>query len=781
MKPTMKTAIAITLAAASVIPASAAMAGTTRDNTNQSCSTPDSIDRDNTTLATACATLDDVLHGKDSTAKTVYGKASQSGQTAYTADSARKLVEAYDAAEQLWRKSGVTTDDVDAMNKAVSDLKTQAANMTVASWTVTDGDQTIALSAGKDSGGTTDKYTGTLTHKPAGDLQAVGSDGSKVNLTHDKGGDTATPSEKYDQTDRTAAYVAAASGSRPAFEVTAQWTEGDQVTAKLSDALPEANITREKDEKGNPTGYYLLGGNMALDKGDYGPASISLSDGSTLTGMDWSAIQYTTTDDGSYVAQRTTINTDKGENQATITNKDGKQTQIKIKFNLKATRAWDASAKLTLTYTDKSGNQRSIDVSGYDKTKNDPVTLDKLPYSEIGDAFTLSATHGPDADVTISPRQTVAADGTRSWDVTTTYVAKSDNPQIEHVTTHTTVTLPFDAPARQVTDTDARLAGLLVNGQPIAGWDADTLDYTIVAKGDETYKVSPKAADGQTVAASDVTQGAGTTRQEWTVSKNGQTRVYSVTVIRKHEPTAAEKFEPADPTDQDGKTPAPGPSVTDLKSYGYTIKDKDGNTQYKPFATDDHTIPEGGVFAYESYQNQVVTVKGGRTSGMTWRYTLTVLSPDNHVGIHTVDVTYLTAATHKAELTGIRFDGKDLNGFDPARHEYAVQVADPARYTVMPVFDQSTGMTVSTHKADGKAVVTVTSADGQVKTVYTFNISQAPLPVLSGTQAGSLAQTGTVVGAIGAAALALVAVLAGCVAWLAGRRRKGEGGKDIVA
>ncbi|PKU90109.1 cell surface protein [Bifidobacterium thermophilum] len=771
MKPTMKTAIAITLAAASVIPASAAMADTAQDNTNQSCSTPDSIDRDNTTLATACATLDDVLHGKDSTAKTVYVKASQSGQTAYTADSARKLVEAYDAAEQLWRKSGVTTDDVDAMNKAVSDLKTQAANMTVASWTVTDGGQTITLSAGKDSGGTTDKYTGTLTHKPTGDLQAVGSDGSKVNLTHDKGGDTATASKLYDQTDRTATYVAAASGSRPAFEVTAGWTDGKAVQAVLSDQL-NADITQETDEKGNPTGFYLLSGTTALESDannkDYGPAAIALTDGTQLTGMDWSAIQYTTAKDGSVTLKRTATN------QVTVTDKSGKQT--KVKLNLTAQRTQDSTARLTLTYTDKSGNQRSVDVSGYDKTKSDPVTLDKLPYSEMGDAFTLSATDGRDAETTIS-KQTVAADGTRSWTVTTTYTDASGAPQATRVT----VTLPFDAPARQVTDTDARLAGLLVNGQPIAGWDADTLDYTIVAKGDEPYKVSPKAADGQTVAASDVTQGAGTTRQEWTVSKNGQTRVYSVTVIRKHDPTAAERFEPADPTDQDGKTPAPGPSVTDLKSYGYTIKDKDGNTQYKPFATDDHTIPEGGTFAYESYQNQVVTVKGGRTSGMTWRYTLTVLSPDNHVGIHTVDVTYLTAATHKAELTGIRFDGKDLNGFDPARHEYAVQVSDPARYTVMPVFDQSTGMTVSTHKADGKAVVTVTSADGQVKTVYTFDISQAPLPVLSGTQAGSLAQTGTVVGAIGAAALALVAVLAGCVAWLAGRRRKGEGGKDIVA
>ena len=771
MTPTMKKTLAVALAAASVLPATA-MADTPKDNTNQSCSTPDSIDRDNTTLATACAALDDVLHGDDSTAKTVYDKATKpDGQTAYTADSARKLVEAYNRAELLWQKTGITTDDVDDMNKAASDLKVQAANMTVASWTVTDGGQTITLSAGKDSGGTTDKYTGTLTHKPAGDLQAVGSDGSKVNLTHDKGGDTATASKLYDQTDRTARYVAAPTVNRPGFTVTAEWTDGKAVQAVLSDQL-NADITQETDEKGNPTGFYLLSGTTALksdaNNKDYGPAAIALTDGTQLTGMDWSAIQYTTAKDGSVTLKRTATN------QVTVTDKDGKQT--KVKLNLTAQRTQDSTARLTLTYTDKSGNQRSVDVSGYDKTKSDPVTLDKLPYNEIGDAFTLSPTNGADAETTID-KQTVAADGTRSWGVTTEYTDANGDKQ----TTHTTVTLPFEQPARQVTDMDARLAGLLVNGQPIAGWDADTLDYTITAKGDEPYKVSPQAADGQTVAASDVTQGAGTTRQEWTVSKNGQARVYSVTVIRKHEPTAAERFDPADPTDQDGKTRAPYQSTTDVESYGYTIKDKDGKTQYKTFATDDHTIPEGGVFAYESYQNQVVTVKGGRVSGMTWRYTLTVLSKDNHVGVHTVDVTYLTAATHKADLTGIRFDGKNLDGFDPARHEYAVQVSDPARYTVMPVFDQSTGMTVSTHKTDGKAVVTVTSADGLTKTVYTFNVSQAPLPILSGTQAGHLAQTGTVAGAIGVAVAVLAAVLAGCAAWLVGRRRKGEGGKDIVA
>lgn len=779
MTPTMKKTLAVALAAASVLPATA-MADTPKDNTNQSCSTPDSIDAGNTTLATACAALDDVLHGDDSTAKTVYDKAKPDGQTAYTADSARKLVEAYNRAELLWQKTGITTDDVDDMNKAASDLKVQAANMTVASWTVTDGDQHIPLTGATDSGGTGREYSGTINHMPTGDLhdlQAVGSDGSKINLTHDTARDTQT-STYYGQTDHTATYVAAPTVNLPGFTVTAKWTEGKAVTASLADDV-KGDI--KKDDSGN----YLLSGTVKLN-GHYGPDHIDLSDGTQLTGIDWSDAKYKKDKKTGVAFVRrfatnaaTVTRIVKGKNgeetKVPVTDKDGKE--IKIKLDLTAKRTHDSSANLALTYTDKAGKLQST-VIGYDKDKDDPVTLGKLPYSEMGDAFTLSPTDvGPDAEVEIDDRPAVASDGTRSWSVTTTYTDEEGNSH-----THTMqVTLPFEQPARQVTNTDARLAGLLVNGQPIAGWDADTLDYTITAKGDEPYKVSPQAADGQTVAASDVTQGAGTTRQEWTVSKNGQTRVYSVTVIRKHEPTAAERFDPADPTDQDGKTPAPDPSFTDLKSYGYTIKDKDGKPQYKSFATDDHTIPEGGVFAYESHLGQVVAVKGGRVSGMTWRYTLTVLSPDNHVGVHTVDVTYLTAATHKADLTGIRFDGKNLDGFDPARHEYAVQVSDPARYTVMPVFDQSTGMTVSTHKTDGKAVVTVTSADGLTKTVYTFNVSQAPLPILSGTQAGHLAQTGTVAGAIGVAVAVLAAVLAGCAAWLVGRRRKGEGGKDIVA
>lgn len=785
MNPTIRKTLTIALVAASVTPVAAMAGETPTDSTNATCSNRNTIDTSSQTLLDACKSLGDAVVNE--TNQNIYNKANKDGQTAYTAESARNIVEAYDAANQLFTQSGITTDKVEDINKAVAKLTDAINSREVASWTVTDGDQTINLSKKTASGNSTQSWSGTLTHKPQGDLQAVGSDGTKVNLTHATP-DTAEPDDVYAQYDWTAHYTASPSGTTPGFDVTAKWTDGEPVTASLAD-------NKTGDIKKNANGTYSLGGTVNLGKDNYAPAKITLSDGSYIT-PEWDAVTYVTADDGTVLVKRTATGTavvSKDENGKTQDvqigglSRDaegnvtaGKTVILQVKLNLTAQRAWDPTANLTLTYTDKDGKQQSIPVSQFDKTQDgQTVTLDKLPYAEMGDAFTLSSTTGPDAKVTID-RQTVTADGSRSWKVTTEYTDEQGVVQ----TRHATVTLPFAAPTRNVSNTDARLAGLLVNGQPIAGWDADTLDYTIVAKGSESYKVSPQAADGQTVVASDVTQGAGTTRQEWTVSKDGQSRVYSVTVIRKHDPTAAEQFSPADPTDQDGQTPAPSDSTTDLKSYGYTTTVEKGGkktTVYTPFTSDDHTIPEGGVFAYESYQNQVVTVKGGRTSGMTWRYTLTVLSPDNHVGVHTVDVTYLTAATHKAALTGIRFDGKNLDGFDPARREYAVQVSDPARYTVMPVFDQSTGMTVSTHKADGKAVVTVTSADGQVKTVYTFDISQAPLPVLSGTQAGTLAQTGTVVGAIGAAALALVAVLAGCVAWLAGRRRKGEGGKDIVA
>ncbi len=50
---------------------------------------------------------------------------------------------------------------------------------------------------------------------------------------------------------------------------------------------------------------------------------------------------------------------------------------------------------------------------------------------------------------------------------------------------------------------------------------------------------------------------------------------------------------------------------------------------------------------------------------MTYTYTVNVLAPDGSTfAQHTYTVTYITATTHKAQLTGILVDGTAVNGFD---------------------------------------------------------------------------------------------------------------------
>ena len=74
---------------------------------------------------------------------------------------------------------------------------------------------------------------------------------------------------------------------------------------------------------------------------------------------------------------------------------------------------------------------------------------------------------------------------------------------------------------------------------------------------------------------------------------------------------------------------------------------------------------------------------------MTWTYSIGVLASDGRTyAVRDVTVTYLTAATHKAELTGIKADGRLVSGFDPKRLEYTVKVGNADRYVITPVFDK---------------------------------------------------------------------------------------------
>ena len=173
----------------------------------------------------------------------------------------------------------------------------------------------------------------------------------------------------------------------------------------------------------------------------------------------------------------------------------------------------------------------STSATSYPVTLAETITGKPLPYGQVGDAYALDLNDkGADlTDATVTPG--LDAKGERTWTVKLTWTDKTGKEQSKTIA----ITQGFETAPRQSANPDAALKSLFVNGSPISGWDPDTLDYTIVAKGQERYQVSPQAADGQTVSAGDVRQTMYTTVQEWTVTKNGQSRTYTVTVVRPHD------------------------------------------------------------------------------------------------------------------------------------------------------------------------------------------------------------------------------------------------------
>ena len=155
---------------------------------------------------------------------------------------------------------------------------------------------------------------------------------------------------------------------------------------------------------------------------------------------------------------------------------------------------------------------------------------------------------------------------------------------------------------------------------------------------------------------------------------------------------------------------------------------------------------------------------------MTYTYTVNVLAPDGSTfAQHTYTVTYITAATHKAQLTGILVDGTAVKGFDPARHEYNASVNDPDEWMVSPQYDKASGMTVSTEKKGADATITVTSGDGLVKTTYKVHVTRKPFGG-NGNNALGLASTGVGGGTV--AFLSMVLMAMGAVLGLVARRRQ---------
>lgn len=666
-------------------------------------------------------------------------KAAQDKQKIQQKDGKAYTSESYKPLDDLL-KADFNADDADrdALSERTGKLNQAVEGLTVASWSI-DG-KTLSNADGTLTA-TLDRKTAALEHPTL-----TGSDGSTIGLT-----DTTEPfTQENDQlgvghiTHTLSGTTADA--AKTAIRVTYDVTSGTETTVTLDDGSKTGatgKFTRNEDGSWTANLTGALG--KDLDATAAASTTFRLSDGTTLDGTLGETV--TTTPNGTTLLTRT----------LTADGKDSHGTPVKAV----ATLSYTYDPRISLTLTHKSGtaeNSQTVAVDGL--TADMDVNALGSVYSAgvqerglTGDQWELNVKHGANvSNPTIAV--TTSGEGSRILVATIRYQRlDADGHTLVNDSKIVRVNVPFAAAPKVIGNDKAALAGIKVNGQDIPGFSADKVDYTITAGKDERVKVSPVARDGQTVVAGDSRQTAFTTVQTWTVSKDGESRTYTVTLVRDHtEKTADEKFTPVEPAGQVSKAENPSDDNTALESVGYML---DG--AYHKSDSDEFTIPEGGILSWSSYAGQVVQPTVERDHGMTFRYELGVLSKDGtKYATRVLTVTYLTADTHRAELTGIKVDGRDVAGFDPKTMEYDVRVDNPERYVVTPSFDKMTGMSLTVHKTASQAVIKVTSADGLTQATYTLNVSKA-----------TLADTGTGVG-LGSLIFLLAA---GAVGSLLSRRR----------
>lgn len=667
-------------------------------------------------------------------------KAAQDKQKIQQKDGKAYTSESYKPLDDLL-KADFNADDADrdALSERTGKLNQAVEGLVVASWSI-DGKTLTRNDAGALSA-TLDRKTAALEHPTL-----TGSDGSTIGLTDTAGTFTQDDGQLgVGHVTHTLAGTTA-DGAKAAVNVTYDVASGTETTVTLDDGSKtgaSGKFTRNEDGSWTANLTGALG--KDLDATAATSTTFRLSNGTTLDGTLGETV--TTTPNGTTLLTRT----------LTADGKDSHGTPVKAV----ATLSYTYDPRISLTLTHKSGtaeNGQTVAVDGL-TADMDVNTLESVYSAGVqergltGDQWELNVKHGANvSNPTIAV--TTSGEGSRILVATIRYQRlDADGHTLVNDSKIVRVNVPFAAAPKVIGNDKAALAGIKVNGQDIPGFSADKVDYTITAGKDERVKVSPVARDGQTVVAGDSRQTAFTTVQTWTVSKDGESRTYTVTLVRDHtEKTADEKFTPAEPAGQVSKAENPSDDNTALESVGYML---DG--EYHKSDSDEFTIPEGGVLSWSSYAGQVVQPTVERDHGMTFRYELGVLSKDGtKYATRVLTVTYLTADTHRAELTGIKVDGRDVTGFDPKTMEYDVHVDNPERYVVTPSFDKMTGMSLTVHKTASQAVIKVTSADGLTQATYTLNVSKA-----------TLADTGTGVG-LGSLVFLLAASAVGS---LLGRRR----------
>lgn len=365
---------------------------------------------------------------------------------------------------------------------------------------------------------------------------------------------------------------------------------------------------------------------------------------------------------------------------------------------------------LTVVQTTPQGQSTPIAIPGFTPNQTSYTLL--LPAAAAQDSYALNAQTGAQANLGQTSNR-AGADGSRILAITVNGVTY-------------TVHVRFQQAQAQQAGNPAILDNISVNGTPIPGFNPDVDSYTITAAGPNP-RITWNAPTGARVVQSGLSESASKTTVRLTVTLDGRSRVYTITVNNPQARTAASVYTPPAAQAQTADTQA-SESDDQLQSAGYAL-----NGKYHPQASDSWLIPDGGVFSYQAKKGQRVTIRETRVAGMTWRYLVTVSAPDGLTATHAYTVTYITPATHTALLTGIRINGTPIPGFNPRIRSYQAYVPDPEDWTILPIFDKTDGMSVVVDKRGARAAITVTSADGLVKTVYTVSVRRA---------AAGLAETG---------------------------------------
>lgn len=563
----------------------------------------------------------------------------------------------------------------------------------------------------------------------------------------------------------TASGTATWAGTTPNGRRPITWSQDYEYTVGTPAEVLAPNGTAAKFTVRN--GYLDANATATLDQNNKPTTDTVSVDGKPMQ-ITWSNEVNTTTTD------TTTTYTRLGRVEGDLTVQGTQHSQHWVLY-LTASRTEGKVASLSVLERKADGTTLEHQVEGFDPAKHE-YTL-TLPADAVADQYTLGHASAAGDKTPVSegdPIPPSLGDGA-------TRILKTTLNGATY-----TVTVRFQKAKPSTANPDARLTGIYVNldgksdkGGLIDGWNPDVLDYTLRIKQDAPGAyVLPEAPQGVTLTAGDVKRTAWATTQYWTTrAANGQTRTYSVTVIREHRtPTADEAFKPGAFEDTDGKTPTASRQDTGLASHGYISRDG----KYTPVTAVDYTIPEGGRFAYASKQGQTVQVTETKTRGMTWRYTLNVLAPDGVTltdPAPTFEVTYITEATHRATVTGISVDGKPVPGFDQSKHEYDVQVDNIDHWTATADFDKTSGMGVTIHKEKTRATIAATSADGLTRATYTVNVKERPLLNGNGHDGATvdgLAHTGSdatglIVAAVGLLGAGIACAIAAALARL---RRK---------